>query len=138
MRMDAWCFFCFFVLAFEPMHIFYLFDTAPYHHPQNLSLTALDSTSIRITWEPPPRDLINGVLRYYHVTVYNIINLSVYNELIDADSRLDVIVNELHPYYSYNCTVAAVTVAEGPLTSAVVMTLEDGKQAVIKGQYVAI
>ena len=67
--------------------------------------------------------------------MYNPIDLSVYNELIDADSRHEVTVNELHPYYSYNCTVAAVTIAEGPLTSAVVVTLEDGKQEkIIRGQ----
>ena len=43
-------------------------------------------------------------------------------------STLHLTVNNLHPFYTYLWTVAAVTVGEGPYSSAKsVTTLEDGK-----------
>ena len=37
-----------------------------------------------------------------------------------------VIINSLTPHFTYRCTIAAVTIAIGPQTSAEVTTLQEG------------
>ena len=94
--------------------------------PQNMSALALSSTSILLSWMPPQRDLINGVLRYYHVLITDLHGEVVYDALVNEDS-LDTDVSSLYPYSVYNCSVAAVTVEDGPSTEVQVQTLEDSK-----------
>lgn len=100
--------------------------TAPYSHPQNFSAVATSSTSITLTWLPPPAHLINGVLRYYHLLISNSAGENFRDILLDQN-LLEVLIEGLQPYFQYNCTMAAVTVEEGPLTSVQIQTLEDSE-----------
>ena len=44
-----------------------------------------------------------------------------------------IVVQSLHPHYTYQCAVSAVTVSEGPYTETVAIeTLEDGENIVLK------
>ena len=104
-----------------------LLHTAPYSHPQNLSGVAVSPTSIVLHWLPPPSHLINGVLRYYHILISDPSGRSIHNRLVDGN-LLEASVNQLHPYYLYNCSVAAVTVDDGPISSLQILTPEDGEE----------
>ena len=104
----------------------FLNTTAPYDTPQNVSAAVQGSTSIVLSWLPPQSDLINGVLRYYHVLVTDFSGTVVYDMLLDEDS-LEALVLGLQPYSEYRCTVTAVTVEEGPSAAIEIRTLEDGK-----------
>lgn len=105
--------------------------TAPYSPPLNLSGVVLDSTSITLRWLPPPSDLFNGNLRYYHVMISDPYQETVHESLVYSDS-LEVTVGELHPHYVYECSVTAVTVDEGPSASLQLQMLEDSKFAQYK------
>lgn len=99
---------------------------APYSHPQNLSGAALSSTRISLRWLPPPTHLINGILRYYHILITDPAGANVHNSLLDGN-LLDLLVDGLHPYYTYNCSVTAVTVGDGPSSVLQIQTMQDGK-----------
>ena len=47
-------------------------------------------------------------------------------ETTAAASDTLLIVNSLNPHFTYGCTIAAVTIAIGPQTSAQVTTLQEG------------
>ena len=52
------------------------------------------------------------------------------NELqwLTANSSTERLVDSLHPFYNYTCTVAAVTIAEGPFSASVTITTQqDGE-----------
>ena len=45
-----------------------------------------------------------------------------------TDSTTEKLIDNFHPFYNYSCSVAAVTVAEGPYSAMVLTaTLEDGQ-----------
>ena len=97
----------------------------PNASPQNLSHTAVNSTSVDLSWSPPPTEDHNGIIRHYIVRVVventeEMFTLSTTHQQITIES--------LHPYYIYNFSVSAVTVAPGPYSEPhTVQTLPDGK-----------
>ena len=99
---------------------------APSSSPQNVSIRALTSTSIAISWDPPDLDSQNGIITEYRINITeletgNVISLISFNTLIT--------VQFLHPYYTYVCVVSAVTNAEGPSSEELVITTpQDGKK----------
>ena len=99
---------------------------APYSSPQNLSAASLTSTSITLQWLPPPDHLLNGIIRYYHILISDPTEVTVHDSLVDG-GELEVFVDDLHPYFLYNCSIAAVTVEDGPPSSIQILTLEDGE-----------
>lgn len=49
-----------------------------------------------------------------------------------ASSSTERLVDSLHPFYNYTCTVAAVTVAEGPFSLSVTITTgQDGNNNIL-------
>lgn len=88
---------------------------APSAPPQNVSVVALSPTKIQIAWSPPPAIDTNGVLIFYDVTVMELETGQQW-ELSSTQQQLNV--TSLHPYYSYQCTVAAFTVSRGTYSSA--------------------
>ena len=95
--------------------------TAPPSRPQIVSYS---STSISLTWEPPPAEHINGILRYYTV-VYTEQDTSL--EFSVASNITSLQLTGLHPYFTYVIKVRAGTVSPGPLSdSQSVQLQEDG------------
>ena len=102
------------------------FDSiAPTSAPVNTSGYAVDSTSISISWTPPPFEDQNGILRNY---VINITELETGITFSHLSLTTSISLYNLHPFYRYSVTVTAVTVGPGPATTVFTLqTREDGR-----------
>ena len=91
---------------------------------------AIDSRSVAIQWTPPPVEDHNGIIRKYVVKLQVVGNngtLAYFNT-----TRMTAIIGSLIPSYTYQFSVAAYTVATGPFTALIIITLpEDGKLIII-------
>ena len=97
--------------------------SAPSGHPSNSSGMALNSTHIHLMWDPPPLNQTHGDIQEYRVTIveYETGNVAEY-----ASEKTELVVGPLHPYYTYNCSVQALTVELGPPIIILVRTQEAG------------
>ena len=92
-----------------------------------MRLTAVTSSSVDLSWSPPPTEHHNGIIRQYTVRVVVQDTGEIYSH---STAQLSITVGDLHPYYTYNFSIAAVTVAPGPYSEPlVVQTLPDSKSA---------
>ena len=98
---------------------------APDGAPGNVTGSATSSTSIRLTWDTPARNLQNGYIVEYRVRVTEK-NTGRASTSTVTDRSLTL--TSLHPYYIYLFSVAAVTVGIGPYSIAInITTDEDGE-----------
>lgn len=82
------------------------------------------STQILITWNDPPEDDFNGIIRSYDIQLEEQETQTV---TVLTSVTTQITLSSLHPYYNYNISVAAVTVSRGPFSSPVsVITDEAG------------
>lgn len=89
-----------------------------------VSFSAIDSHTANISWSPPLPDQQNGIIQYYNVTVQNF-DISQY--FYYHTTNLALTLTDLHPYYTYTATLAAVTIATGPFSNGKsITTFEDG------------
>ena len=111
--------------------LFPLFPIAPSHGPTSFRGVTLSSSSIQLEWEPPPPQYWNGIIVSYVVLCTESGSEGVLKEYITTTTNITI--NELHPFYTYNCSVSAVTVDQGPFSSIVsITTFEDGKPITIE------
>ncbi len=97
--------------------------TAPDTFPSNLTGVSDDSSSITLSWDEPDGRL-NGILRAYWI---NITEVPTGDEFSFVTTTTSIVINNLHPYYTYLWRVAAVTVNEGPYSALQsITTMEDG------------
>ena len=98
----------------------------PSSPPQTPHGNAISSTAITLFWSPPPADMQNGIIAKYAI---NITEVETDRSFSLFSSTTSVNVTSLHPYYTYNCTIAAVTsIGAGPYTNVItVLTFQDGK-----------
>ena len=116
-----------FLLLFGSGDSSFTICTAPGSEPSNITGTALNSTHIYLTWDPPPPEDINGVIREYRINVTEGETGLLLQYTTNPDTR-ELVVGPLHPYYTYHCTVGAYTVETGPYTAIItVRTDEAGK-----------
>lgn len=78
-----------------------------------------------IIWLPPHPSQQNGLISRFIVTLYSIqtgetVQYNTTNEFFHLSN--------LHPFYNYECHVAAVTVAPGPYEQVNFQMQEDGKE----------
>ena len=98
--------------------------TAPSSPPETFMAGTLDPTSISLSWSPPPLENQNGIIRHYEVTLVALETGEIHIRTSVAHS---ITITSLRPYTTYNCTVAAETVAIGPVTIGIlVQTLQAG------------
>ncbi|XP_075978544.1 tyrosine-protein phosphatase Lar isoform X4 [Anticarsia gemmatalis] len=83
--------------------------------PQDVSVVAINSTSIHVTWKPPQEKDKNGIIRGYHVHVQEVreegkglLNDPMRFNVMD-DTTLELNVSGLQPDTRYNVQVAALT-----------------------------
>ena len=100
------------------------FVTAPSLSPVSVSVTIIDSRSFNVSWEPPPASSQNGIIREYAIIVVEIETSIIF---ADMSLGLHIVIGNLHPYYTYNISVSAVTVLSGPYSEEIsVQTPQDG------------
>ena len=90
---------------------------------------SVSSTSIRLTWRVLRPEEKNGIIRSYRISVTELETGSVLNFIAD-ETATQQIVNSLHPFYNYRCTVAAFTVGLGPSATTDVQTLPEGSNPI--------
>ena len=105
-------------------------DSVPTGPPLDVDATPVTSTSVTISWNPPAPENQNGVITGYVINL----TLTVGSEEVSQylSSRDNITIGSLHPFTTYNFTVAAQTsVGTGPYTtSSTVMTPEDGTYSI--------
>ena len=109
------------------LECYILIDTsaAPSAPPQYLRQDAITATSVTLSWQPPPEEDRNGLIRLYYVFVTE---LESGRSFTLNSTTTNYRVHNLHPFYTYNFSVAAVTVAAGPMNDNItVQTLEAGE-----------
>ena len=89
---------------------------APTGPPLNPYGVTLSTTLISLRWSPPEPIHINGIIDHYVVMVLEVYSNQTF-VLVTKDTSIHV--GPLHPYYLYECTVAAYTVDLGPFSSPV-------------------
>ena len=104
-------------LSIQILYLKYIMPTAPDESPQNATVDILDSSRVECRWLPPLPEDVNGIVTGFIVRVtgqdsYELIELQT--------NQTSILVENLHPFYSYVFTVAALTEAgRGPFTSVV-------------------
>ena len=93
--------------------------TAPEAPPTDVTAQAIDTTSIRVSWQPPPVALTNGIITGYFIKYFQVSNPSTvfrmrFSTVLEVDLRLD------GPDLEYNISVSAETIAEGPFSVGVI------------------
>lgn len=97
----------------------------PIASPDEFTAATIGSDSLTLVWNPPPFEETNGVIQYYSIQVTELETA----RLIDLRSNMTrAVLTNLHPYYTYQCIVAASTIALGPYTDPItIQLLEEGK-----------
>ena len=80
------------------------------------------ASSLTLVWQPPPFESINGVIEQYVILIEEVNTGRV---LTAASNTTNITVENLHPFYSYNCRVAAETVGVGPYSSPITVQLNE-------------
>lgn len=71
-------------------------------------------------------ELWHGELREYRIDIDEV-ETGTFLQFFSAPSLTEATVGHLHPYYTYNCTIIAITVGEGPPSTVItVRTAEEG------------
>ena len=94
--------------------------------PENLHVEIQSSTSVTVTWDPPPTESQNGIITGYFINVTLLENEEVFQ--IFSVTKI-LFINTLKPFRTYNFVIAAQTNAGvGPYSRTVTTrTPEDGK-----------
>lgn len=79
---------------------------------------------ISLWWDEPPFIHQNGIIQYYIVHILEM-QTGRFWTFYSVDSTL--LVGGLHPYYVYECNVAAITVRTGPFATVTIRTKEARK-----------
>ena len=108
--------------AYKCVHVLpFLASSGP---PQNITGTAISATLVSLQWGIPVAIDINGVIAKYAVNIVEVYTGQSYSLFTE---NMHVNVGPLHPYYIYECSIAAYTVATGVYSSPInVTTLEAG------------
>ncbi len=96
--------------------------TVPSATPTNVSGSVINSTALRLTWESPPVDQLNGILRGY---VVNVTEVETGRKFQYSTDTPEIVLSSLHPSYTYVCVVAAVTVGNGLFSLNVTIRTEE-------------
>lgn len=111
-----WCIlFCF------SLHIILV----PSSGPENVWGTSLSPYNIELHWDPPSTETQNGDIVFYHINITHISSRKVQVVEVPGNSSF-YSRHDFHPYYTYICTVHAVTIGAGPGTSVIITTKETG------------
>ena len=98
---------------------------APGYPPQSPTVLAVNATTAKLTWAPPPPEYQNGRIDQYTVVVTSD-DTSEQLELYTNATSL--FITDLHPFYMYRFSIAAFTIARGPFNDDATLRMpEAGK-----------
>ena len=104
-----------------------LFSLVPSAAPTFVTGDVQSSSVVVFTWLDPPSIDQNGIIQYYLVKVHEI-ETGILWTFFAVDQ--DISIGSLHPYYYYDCTVAAHTiVGTGPYSAAIRVQTEEAGQS---------
>ena len=107
------------------------FSIVPSGPPQNVTGLSINSTTITLSWSAPRFEDHNGAIRHY---IVNVTEHETGSKFGTVTTQMGITFSSLHPYYTYVCTVYAVTIGAGPGAVPVnVTTMEDSKYPTIIG-----
>ena len=96
----------------------------PSTSPDNLTVDEIGPNHVELSWVEPNADEHNGIIRFY---LLSIIEEETFTNFTLTSINTRVLVTNLHPFYTYNVTVAAVTTSQGPFSEHITfMTLQTG------------
>ena len=106
--------------------------SAPTSYPMNFTGYSSNSTSIFLEWQLPQHQSRNGHIISYSIIVREIPTNKTFS-LFKTEVSQHLLINLLHPFYEYECRVAASTsIGQGPFgPTIIVTTLEDGMFEII-------
>ena len=91
----------------------------------NVTGQVVDSTTVSLSWDPPLPENQNGVIRKYIIAATE---ADTGNEYTWESISTNIDIYTLHPFYTYQFTVAAYTIQRGPFSYIITLqTPEDGK-----------
>jgi len=96
-----------------------LYYTVPDGSPENVTGMATNSTAIDLSWDPPSQQLQNGYIVEYRV---NVTETHTGDSFSVTTTDTSLVLTSLHPYYTYSCIVAAVTIGIGPYSTVINIT----------------
>ena len=101
----------------------------PIAPPDEFSVVTIASDFLTLTWVPPPFEETNGVIQYYSIQVTELETGQLFNL---RSNVTNITITDLHPYYTYQCSVAVYTISPGPYSdSLTIQLLEEGSVLVL-------
>ena len=100
---------------------FHIVQQAP---PLNVSGTVVNSSTIELNWDPPDVEGPNAAVRYYIVNVTEVQTANIFQFTANTTG---LSISSLHPSYTYEIAVSAVTIGPGPFSPTLTLqTAEAG------------
>ena len=106
----------------------YISLLAPSRPPSALTAEKT-SNSLSLSWVPPSVESHNGVIRRYVIRITEEETSAV---MLHYSNSSQVTVEDLHPYYTYMCAVAAETVEVGPYTTNIIIQLDEDSMKILE------
>ena len=97
----------------------------PSSGPENVWGSSLSPYNIELHWDSPSTETQNGDIVFYHINITHISSGKVHLFEVPGNSSF-YSRNDFHPYYTYICTIHAVTIGAGPGKSVIITTKETG------------
>ena len=89
-------------------------------------MTVFNSSALSVSWRPPSLDHQNGIIVGYIIRMLERVTDNVHITETDRP-HMEIFIASLHPYYTYELSVAAQTVDVGPFShTSIVQMDEDG------------
>lgn len=92
----------------------------PSQPPNNITVNAINASSVVVLWLPPSQEHQNGIIQSYTI---RIVGVHTDDDFILGTNSTRISVNSLHPFYSYKFTVAAVTISRGPFSMPITIAM---------------
>ena len=96
--------------------------TVPTSAPLGVRAIGTGSHSLVLTWDQPPAEHRNGRIRRYQVRLTEAETGDIF-QLTSTTTQVNI--SNLHPFYNYNCSVAAETIATGPFSDSISVQLDE-------------
>ena len=107
----------------------FCFFVVPRSYPENISVSLIDSSSIRVDWEEVPEIDQNGIIAQYEVIYEPLMTFGVLTTLTVNTTNLSITLMDLEEYVEYKISVRAYTsVGPGPYSVGIIRrTIEDSE-----------